>query len=66
MFVVRFDRLERSGFRFTRRQSFFDDPDYRRYTVNGVPVDSDDGASYVLRDGTLNALISKWEVSSQW
>ncbi len=38
------------------RQSYFDDPAYRRYTVNGIPVDADDPAAHVRRDGTLNAL----------
>jgi hypothetical protein len=42
------------------RQSYFDDPLYTRYDNLG-PVEEDDGASYVTRNATLNAIATGFE-----
>lgn len=45
------------------RQSHFLDPDYERYTVQGMPVDTDNADAYVKRDGTLNGLATGHETA---
>lgn len=44
------------GYTRRGRQSYFDDPAYRRHDDGGRPIEVDDAASYVKRQGTLNAI----------
>lgn len=44
------------GHRRRGRQSYFDDADYRQFDDGGRAVETDDSASHVKREGTLNAI----------
>jgi hypothetical protein len=47
------------GFPVQGRQSYFDDPDYRRFDAAGRAIEDDNipmSASYVKRDGTINSI----------
>ncbi len=44
------------GYTRRGRQSYFDDPDYKRYDDGGRAIVVDSGPSYVRREDTLNAI----------
>lgn len=44
------------GYPSRGRQSRFEDPNYRRFTLGGRERERDNAASYVKRDGTINSI----------